>query len=116
MRLPSDFEALEPDIESVVMRRLTRGSVTITIRWTEIATRNVARINVAALEAYAEQLRNAAPAGLSQEIRIADLLSLPGVVSDDRSAAVSEAARPMVMSLLSEACDALMVMRCSTCI
>ena len=111
MRLPSDFEALEPDIESVVMRRLTRGSVTITIRWTEIATRNVARINVAALEAYAEQLRNAAPAGLSQEIRIADLLALPGVVSDDRSAAVSEAARPMVMNLLSEACDALMVMR-----
>ena len=111
MRLPGEFDSLEPDIESLVMRRLTRGSATVTVRYTEISSRAVARINVAALEAYASQLRSAAASGLSNEIRITDLLGLPGVVSDDRAAAISEQARPIVMRLVNEACDALLAMR-----
>ena len=111
MRLPSEFDSLEPDIEALVMRRLVRGSVTITVRWTEISARAVARINVAALEAYAAQLRSAASAGLSQDIRLSDLLSLPGVISDDRAQAISEGSRPILMRLVGEACDALMAAR-----
>lgn len=111
MRLPSEFDSLEPDIEALVMRRLVRGSVTITVRWTEISARAVARINVAALEAYAAQLRGAANAGLSQDIRLSDLLSLPGVISDDRAQAISEGSRPILMRLVGEACDALMAAR-----
>ena len=111
LRLPSDLEAFEPDIEALVMRRLTRGSVTVTVRCTQVAAKAVARINVPALEAYAAQLRSAAPAGLSQEIRLADLLHLPGVVSDDRTEELAETARPVVMRLVNEACDALLVMR-----
>ncbi|MFM8872007.1 MAG: YicC/YloC family endoribonuclease, partial [Phycisphaerales bacterium] len=45
MRLPSQLESLEPDIDATVMRRLARGSVTIAVRWTEVASRSVARIN-----------------------------------------------------------------------
>lgn len=111
MRLPAEFEQMEPEIEALAMRRLVRGSVTVSIRWTEVASRAVARINVAALEAYAAQLRSAAPAGVSPELSLSDLLGLPGVISDDRSDALADSARPVVLRLVGEACDALLAAR-----
>ena len=111
MRLPSEFDQMEPEIEALAMRRLVRGSVTISVRWTEVASRTVARINVAALEAYAAQLRAAAPAGVSPDVRVADLLGLPGVVRDDRDDAVADSARPLVLRLVDQACDALLAAR-----
>jgi uncharacterized protein (TIGR00255 family) len=111
MRLPGEFESLEADIEALIMRRLTRGSVTVTVRWTETSARTTARINVAALEAYASQLRAAGAAGLTTEIRASDLLALPGVIVDDRAERLAESARPVLMKLVNEACDALLAMR-----
>ena len=111
MRLPSEFESLEQELESLLMRRLARGSVTVTVRHTEVSSRTVARINIAALEAYAAQLRGAAASGLSGEIRITDLLGLPGVVVDDRAEAMAERARPILLRLAGEACDALLAAR-----
>jgi uncharacterized protein (TIGR00255 family) len=111
MRLPSEFESLEADIEALVMRRLARGSVTVTVRWTETTSRTTARINVAALEAYAAQLRGAASAGLSAEIRASDLLMLPGVIVDDRAERLADSARPVLLKLVNDACDALLATR-----
>ncbi|MBM4098706.1 MAG: YicC family protein [Planctomycetes bacterium] len=111
MRLPGEFESLEADIEALIMRRLTRGSVTVTVRWTETSARTTARINVAALESYASQLRAAGAAGLTTEIRASDLLALPGVIVDDRAERLAESARPVLMKLVNEACDALLAMR-----
>ena len=111
MRLPGEFESLEADIEALIMRRLTRGSVTVTVRWAETSARTTARINVAALEAYASQLRAAGAAGLSAEVRASDLLALPGVIVDDRAERLAESARPVLMRLVNEACDALLAMR-----
>lgn len=111
MRLPGEFESLEADIEALVMRRLTRGSVTVTVRWAETSARTTARINVSALEAYAAQLRGAASAGLSAEIRASDLLMLPGVIVDDRAERLAESARPVLLKLVKDACDALLSMR-----
>ena len=111
MRLTSQLESLEPDIDAAVMRRLVRGSVTIAVRWTEVASRSVARINVAALEAYIHQLSGARLHGLGKDLRVADLLPLPGVIVDDRAESMAEAARPPVMRLVEQACDALLEMR-----
>jgi uncharacterized protein (TIGR00255 family) len=109
LRLPAEFEPLEQEIESLVTRRLARGSATVTVRCAEGSARAVARIDVAALEAYAAQLRGVS--GAATEIRAADLLSLPGVVVDDRAERLSEHARPVVLRLVSEACDALLAAR-----
>jgi uncharacterized protein (TIGR00255 family) len=100
MRLPGDLESLEADIEALLMRRLSRGSVTLMVRWNEVASRAIARINVAALEAYAAQVRSAGIGGLGHELRISDLLGLPGVVVDDRADGIAD-----------RACDALLDMR-----
>jgi uncharacterized protein (TIGR00255 family) len=109
LRLPAEFEPLEQEIEALVTRRLGRGSVTVTVRFSEASSRTVARINVAALEAYAAQLRGAS--GAAGDIRAADLLSLPGVVVDDRAEALSERARPVLAHLVGSACDALLAAR-----
>lgn len=85
LRLPPELDALEPELDALLMRRLTRGSITATVRWSESATRTVAHIDTAAMEAYLAQLRGALPAGISGELRLPDLLALPGVVRDDRS-------------------------------
>ncbi len=111
LRLPAELEQLEPELESVLMRRLTRGSVTVTVRWVEGASRVVASINTAALQEYAHRLRLALPPGMNGDLRVADLLALPGVVSDDRATAIAERARSLVIRLAGEACDALMTMR-----
>jgi len=111
MRLPGDLESLEADIEAILVRRLTRGSVTLTLRWSESSGRAVASINVAALEAYARQLRAADLPGVASELRLADLLALPGVVLDDRAEAVAATARPAVLHAVEEACSALLAMR-----
>ncbi|MFO0961863.1 MAG: YicC/YloC family endoribonuclease [Phycisphaerales bacterium] len=111
LRLPPELDALEPELDALLMRRLTRGSITATVRWSESATRTVAHIDTAAMEAYLAQLRGALPAGISGELRLPDLLALPGVVRDDRSERLAVDARPTVLRLAGEACDALLAMR-----
>ncbi len=111
MRLPAELDSLEPELESLIMRRLTRGSITATVRWSEVSSRAVARINTAAVDAYVAQLRGSLPSGIVTELRLSDLLGLPGVVSDDRAERLAADARPAVLRLAAEACDALMAMR-----
>lgn len=111
LRLPEELQQLEPELESLLMRRLSRGSVTATVRWIETSARAIATINTGALKAYLDQLCGALPAGVDGGLRIGDLLALPGVISDDRATAIAERARPLVLRLAAEACDALMTTR-----
>ena len=111
MRLPSEFEQLEPELEALVARRLSRGSVTVTVRITQSAGKAVARIDTAAVAAYAAQLQQAMPKGVVAEIRMADLLSLPGVITDDRAERMAEESRADLLRLAGQACDALLAMR-----
>jgi uncharacterized protein (TIGR00255 family) len=111
LRLPDELQALEPELESLLMRRLSRGSVTATVRWVETTARAVASINTEALKAYVAQLRTALPPGVDGGLRLGDLLALPGVVADDRAVAMADRARPMVLRLADEACNALLAAR-----
>lgn len=111
LRLPSELEQLEAELEGLFMRRLARGSVTGSVRWVESASRAVASINTTALQEYAQKIQKALPEGVNGQIRVSDLLALPGVVSDDRATLVAEQARPLVTRLAGEACDALLAMR-----
>lgn len=110
LRLPQELEQLEPELEALLIRRLARGSVTMVVRWTETAGRAVASINTQALQEYAQRLRGALPAEVA-ELRVSDLLALPGVVLDDRSTIMAERARTLVTRLAGEACDTLLAMR-----
>jgi uncharacterized protein (TIGR00255 family) len=107
VRLPDQLQGLEADIDAALSRRLTRGSVTVTVKYSDTSATAAATINTDALAAYMEQLRSidASP------IDPGNLLSLPGIVVSDTGIDLMERIGPVVMELVAEACDGVLAMR-----
>ncbi len=109
IRLPDTLSFLEPEIETLLRRKLGRGSVFLSIKIDadeEARDRPAATIDVEAVQNYAKQL---AAAGLAADT--AALLSLPGVVtvaepeelvpqSDDLKGPAIEAVKQAMDSLI----------------
>ena len=112
IRLPEELQGLEAELEPAMARRLTRGSVVLTVRFSDASADAAARINAKALRQYFDQLRSVAGKdadGLS--VDLGALLSLPGVVITDTGEALIERARPVLFGLVDEACDRVLAMR-----
>ena len=60
LRLPEELQSLEAELESHLARRLTRGSVVVTLKWSNASADAAARINVNAVQRYLEQTPDAA--------------------------------------------------------
>ncbi|HMN96542.1 MAG TPA: YicC family protein [Phycisphaerales bacterium] len=116
IRLPEELSVLEPELESMLARRLTRGSVTLTARYSDTSAAAAAAINTAALDRYLQQLLGSPglAKGLGHDavrVDLGALLALPGVVVADTGEARVESARPALLRLAEEACDRLVAMR-----
>jgi uncharacterized protein (TIGR00255 family) len=76
---------LDGALEDLVRSRVERGHVTVTVRWSPAAT-GLARVDDRAFEAAAERLSDlAARHGLAAPA-VGEVLSVPGVVAEARSA------------------------------
>jgi uncharacterized protein (TIGR00255 family) len=77
--LPDEFSFLETEVDNLLRRRLTRGSVTLRLHVRVLGSQAAMELNTEALAAYVERLR--AVAGKDQRITVdlATLLTLPGV-------------------------------------
>ena len=73
VRLPDELLGLESELESVVADRLSRGTVTVTVRYEDRSEHAASRINGPALQRYMDELK-----GLGAEVDPASLLQLPG--------------------------------------
>lgn len=113
MRLPEELTALEADVESFLNRRLARGSVTATIRVDLGVAAEGSAVDGAALSRLLGDLVKATPESVRDRctIDLAGLLAVPGVLVQEPVEAVVERARPIVLELLGNACDALVEMR-----
>lgn len=112
IRLPDELQGLEAEIDSAVARRLSRGSVTVTIRFADTSANAAAQINTNAVQRYLEQLLSIP--GLnhgSARIDIGALIALPGVVVADTGEERAEQARKVLVGLVDEACAKLEAMR-----
>ena len=109
LRLPEELQGLEAELESALARRLTRGSVVLTVRWSDTSAHAAATINTAALRTYIDQLREVQTGETT--IDLASLLQLPGVVMTSTGEDRLERARPVLMRLVDEACNKLVAMR-----
>ena len=109
IRMPDELQGLEADAEPELARRLTRGSVVLTVRFSDTSANAAAQINAKALGRYLEQLRSVS--GDGQPIDVALLLSLPGVLVAGSGEELLERARPVLKSLVAEACDGVLAMR-----
>jgi uncharacterized protein (TIGR00255 family) len=112
VRLPEDLQGLEGELEPALARRLSRGSVVLTVRFSDVSADAAARINAKALRQYLDQLRAAAGGGKADlNVDMGALLALPGVVISDTGEALIERARPVLLGLVDEACARVLAMR-----
>lgn len=78
IHLPDDFAFLETDVERLLRQRLTRGSVTLRLFVRDLSPTAAAEINLAAVQAYMQQLRALTADQAGVVIDLATLLTLPG--------------------------------------
>ena len=116
VRLPEEIAGLEAELESALRKRISRGSVTLTVKVRVPGHMAVHRINEAALIAYLDHLETVrARVGETQHdmtMELTGMLGLPGVLgpAEDENAAVQRA-RPALLKLTQQACDRLEAMR-----
>ena len=112
LRLPEELQGLEAELESAVSRRLNRGTVVVTVKFSDTSEKAAATINSNALRRYFDQLLQIK--GIDHDaarVDIGSLLELPGVVVTDTGEERLEQATMALMKLLKEACDRVMDMR-----
>lgn len=113
IRLPDEFQGLEAEMDAVLRRRLSRGTVTLTCTCTDVGATAALEVNERALARYIEQVRRVLPAaGAGASLDIAALLALPGVLQPPTNEEERIArARAGFMPLVERACDGLLAMR-----
>lgn len=112
IRLPEELQGLEAEIDSAVAKRLSRGSIIVTVRFADTSANAAAQINTNAIQRYLEQLL--AVPGLTHEstrLDISAIMNLPGVVIHDTGEDRLKSARAVLIGLLDEACNKLEAMR-----
>jgi len=103
-RLPEELRTVEPSLRELIQARVGRGKVECRVALTPFAgaAPRIA-VNEALLAALAEasrRVRAAIPE--AQPLRVGEVLHWPGVLGDDRSAALREACVGLVQQVLAE--------------
>jgi len=112
VRLPADRAELEPRVEALVRKRLARGSVTAHVHLTTEGSAAAARIDVEVARSYRDQLKDLGQKlGLDSEVRVAELLLLPGVVGSREANSDSDRVERLVLRAVGDALVDLLGMR-----
>ena len=112
-RLPSEFAALEGEVEALVKRRLSRGSISVHLGFDRAAGARALTIDAAVATNYhAEILRVAKKLGIAPDVSMDTILTLPGVVGGaDGGRADPRGHRKAVLAAIDEALTRLIEMR-----
>ncbi|NUQ49109.1 MAG: hypothetical protein HUU27_04220, partial [Phycisphaerae bacterium] len=112
IRLPDDFAFMEMELEQLLRKRVTRGSLTLRVYVRDLSAAAAQEVNVAAIQQYLSQLRAAVAAEAQVSIDLATLAMLPGVcqpheLTEDQR----EQNAAIVTRLANQALDRLVAMR-----
>jgi uncharacterized protein (TIGR00255 family) len=108
IRLPDLLQNLEAEVDAIVSKQITRGSVTINVKFIDAPEHGVATINTDVLANYINTLRGV---DSTVSIEVSRLLSLPGVLSTDADEDVALRVKPILLSLVKEGCEKVLDMR-----
>ncbi|MEE2681533.1 MAG: YicC/YloC family endoribonuclease [Planctomycetota bacterium] len=113
IRVPDELLSLETELESALGRRVSRGSLSVTIRQEGAASADSVKVDSELVNRLVVQLDSAVPEGMTERctVDLAGLLDVPGVLVQEPVSALIERARPVLLQLLSEACDGMISMR-----
>ena len=112
--LPRDLAWLEARLRPQVQERITRGAVTVVFACELAPERRRAqvRVNAELAAAVVLRLREAArSAGISEEVRIGELLAVPGIIEDAGGATADDTVAGTAAEALRLALDALRQMQ-----
>ena len=107
-RVPEILQGLETEIEQRIASYIARGSVTLTLKYSDSSEKAAATINTEALKSYVSQLKSV---GDDLSIDAARLLSLPGVLIQEQTGALVTSLKPNIVELIDEACGGVVEMR-----
>jgi uncharacterized protein (TIGR00255 family) len=79
IKLPEQLSVFESEVEKLLRTKLSRGSVTYSLRVRDTRAEAAQEINVAAVKSYLAQLGALNAKGVPTQIDLAGLLALPGV-------------------------------------
>lgn len=115
IKLPDAAAFLEEDIDKLLRKNLSRGTINYTLKFKDVSADVLFDIDEAALQAYIEKLSSiSASTGIDCKIDIGGLLSLPGIVRPVLpEGETAEQVRDVVKRLTQEAIDELKKMRAS---
>lgn len=112
VRVPEEFAFLEAELENLLRRQLTRGSVTLRLIVRDLSESAAQDVNVAAIQHYIEQLRGVLESQARFTLDLATIAQLPGVCQPHE---LSETQRARfggaVLKLTQSAIDELQKMR-----
>jgi uncharacterized protein (TIGR00255 family) len=108
VRLPDLLASLEAEVDSTVSKHISRGTVSINVKFIDSPERGVASINAEILRNYISQLR-AVDATVS--IEMSRLLSLPGVLKTDEDGDAAIRMKTAVLNSVKESCTRVIEMR-----
>jgi uncharacterized protein (TIGR00255 family) len=82
IKLPDTISGLEPEVDTMLRERLGRGSITYILKMRIESAEAAYRINVQALQAYVDQIREVKGLDKLVQIDLASLAQLPGVCQE----------------------------------
>ena len=113
VRLPEPVVFLEEDIEKLLRKNLSRGTINYVLRFKDTSANALFDIDETALQGVVEKLNKARTSvGVNSAIDIGNLLSLPGIIQPampDKE--MAERIRKTVLELSQEAIDKVKQMR-----
>jgi len=112
VKVPDSHNPLESDIEKRIRKRLSRGTVTLSVRMRMPPEQTAYEVNTAALDRYVEQLQRInSDSGQAFQIDLASMLTLPGVCTPPSTGDLCQRTQAGLLELVDEAVEALMIMR-----
>ncbi len=115
IRLPDQLAVMEAELEVLLRKKLSRGSVTLTVAMHDAGASAASIINDAALLAYLDHLETIHARFTKQDravnIDLTALLQLPGVLETADEQALLRQVRPALVALVDKAADKLITMR-----
>jgi len=112
LRVPSEFLYLESELDALVRKRLSRGSVSVNVSLTRDESQSVAALNTDAAKRYHTALvKLAKELGVAPEVDLAHILNMPGVLGAKASGLPNERDGKLILRTTSEAVTELLSMR-----
>lgn len=114
IRLPEEFAFMELELDQLLRKRITRGSLTVKVYTRDLSAAAAQEVNQAAIQHYLSQFRTVMTQPNNYSVDLATLAMLPGVCQPHEfTERERERCWEIVAKLTDEALDRLMAMRAS---